>query len=621
MTRRRIAWIVATLAFVVAVGSPQRAHAAWVLQHTLTDPTPAEPGIFGYSVGAVGTNWLVGEPGFPSPSAYVLDGTTAAPLLELKDQSPPFPQTSFYFGTSVAAYGDDVLVGDPSHDAVLLFDGATGALLRTIANPTPAPPDSTTGQPTESFGWSVATLGTNVLVGDPEDGRRGVGTGAAYLIDPFGSPTGALVSDLPNPSPSFRAAFGNRMAVLGSDILVGSRGNASDLADQHGLVHLISGTTNTVVRTFTVPLPVTSTNAEFGYDVAAAGGNVLIGARSEAKAYLFAPNGTLLATYVDPDTTPPRFNAFGTAVASIGTRVLVAAPYSGRVHVFDAATAALVQTIQVTTGANSMDLAVIGSRFIVGAAGLVRIYAPCGDGVVQTGETCDDGNEVSGDGCDENCTVTACGNGVVTTGEVCDDGNVAPGDGCRADCTVEACGDGTVDPQEECDDGDTTSGDGCDENCRPTGCGNGVLTGSEVCDDGNLQAGDGCRANCTVEACGDGTTDPQEQCDDGNTDDGDGCDSNCRPTGCGNAIVNVGEQCDDGNGAGGDCCSATCSYEAPGQACTRFGNPGTCNGGGVCVPAAIPTLSEWGVILLAGLMLLAMIGRRTAWAPQRRRRR
>jgi len=59
--------------------------------------------------------------------------------------SNPKPSENANFGYSVAAVGDNILVGCPYDDtgardagAAYLFSGLTGKLLRTFSNPTPA---------------------------------------------------------------------------------------------------------------------------------------------------------------------------------------------------------------------------------------------------------------------------------------------------------------------------------------------------------------------------------------------------------------------------------------------------------------------------------------------------
>ncbi len=142
--------------------------------------------------------------------------------------------------------------------------------------------------------------------------------------------------------------------------------------------------------------------------------------------------------------------------------------------------------------------------------------AICGDGVrdhspLIGGEDCDDGNALAGDGCSAQClsegsvanarVYATCGNGILESGEDCEDeiGQINPaedGDGCSARCLNEGtrpCAAGAV---------------GC--------CGNRQVERGEDCDDGNLLNGDSCSSACLFEGasayapipsyCGDGIT-------------------------------------------------------------------------------------------------------------------
>ena len=184
--------------------------------------------------------------------------------------------------------------------------------------------------------------------------------------------------------------------------------------------------------------------------------------------------------------------------------------------------------------------------------------AYCGDGIFDpTDEDCDDGNLNDNDDCSNNCTA-GCGNGIVNTGEQCDDGNLNNNDACSNNCT-QGCGNGIVNAGEQCDDGNLNNNDDCSNNCTQ-GCGNGILNTGEVCD-GAADAACGpdgvCLADCTCEIpkgedCGNNVLDPDEECD-----------------GTANAACN-----------GADC-RANC----------------TCDDG------SIPTVSEWGLAILALLLL------------------
>ncbi|UCC30026.1 MAG: right-handed parallel beta-helix repeat-containing protein [Phycisphaerales bacterium] len=217
------------------------------------------------------------------------------------------------------------------------------------------------------------------------------------------------------------------------------------------------------------------------------------------------------------------------------------------------------------------------------------VEGTCGDGILDlVCEECDDGNTAHGDGCDENCILEVCGNGILQFNEECDDGpensDTEP-DACRTTCVLPSCGDGVVDTGEECDDGNTANGDGCDEDCILEVCGNGVLQFGEQCDNGPDNSDidpDACRTACVLPLCRDGVVDTGEECDDGS--ESAMCDADCTFAVCGDGTVNMtaGEECDDGKIQVGDGCDATCHIE----------------------PEVIPTVSEWGLIIM-GLVLLA----------------
>jgi hypothetical protein len=122
------------------------------------------------------------------------------------------------FGTAVGLFGDDVLVGSPDQEdgseAVYLFDGLTGALLRTFEDP-----DDDGG----AFGWSVAARGNLLVVGDlrhyePGHGRQGT----AYVLD---AATGAVIESLARLDPG-DSYFGRCTAWMG-DAIVSASANPS----------------------------------------------------------------------------------------------------------------------------------------------------------------------------------------------------------------------------------------------------------------------------------------------------------------------------------------------------------------------------------------------------------
>ena len=122
-------------------------------------------------------------------------GVVTAVGAPLQTYLNPTPAAGDNFGCSVAAVGNNALIGARYDDtgatdsgAAYLFDGSTGVRLRTFLNPTPAASDY--------FGSSVAAVGNNVLIGAYGDDTGASNAGAAYLFD--GS-TGTPTQDVPEP--------------------------------------------------------------------------------------------------------------------------------------------------------------------------------------------------------------------------------------------------------------------------------------------------------------------------------------------------------------------------------------------------------------------------------------
>ena len=117
----------------------------------------------------------------PRATAYEFEGdTTQADFGDLLlPIANPTSLADSDFGAAVAGDGNNVIVGAPTAEvggeigAVFLFDGTTGMRLTSIANPDPS---TTTG-----FGSAVATVGSNILIGSPNDNN---GACAAFLYAP-----------------------------------------------------------------------------------------------------------------------------------------------------------------------------------------------------------------------------------------------------------------------------------------------------------------------------------------------------------------------------------------------------------------------------------------------------
>ena len=303
------------------------------LLQTLRKPTPAvADDYFGHGVAIVGDTiyvaaWGVDLNGSNSGLVYAFDGTTGG--LQSTIQQPP-PCWGDNFGYALAAVGNDLLVGARNDNApyfragaAYLFDGSTGELLRTFLNPTPATGDY--------FGRSVAAVQgdaahDNVLIGAPFDDAGETDAGAAYLFD---SQTGDLLHTFLNPSPGTDDHFGDSVAGLGRNVVIGASLDDTKGTDA-GAAYLFDGQTGRLLRTFYSPA---TSRGRFGASVTAVGDKVLIGAPGDdvgatdaGAAYLFDPaTGELLETFSNP--TPDAGDQFGFCVAAEGEEVLISAPW------------------------------------------------------------------------------------------------------------------------------------------------------------------------------------------------------------------------------------------------------------------------------------------------------
>ena len=190
------------------------------LVRKLTEPTPGMNDQFGDSVAVSGTMVVVGaeDANGASGKVYVFNAATGALVSTLAE---PLSVQNDLFGQSVSVSGTTVVVGAPGNDTggnnagrAYVMDATTGAVLATLAEPTPAAGDL--------FGNSVAVSGTMIVVGAPGNSTSPNPNGKAYI---FSAATGALVATLAEPSPAANDLFGDSVAVSGTTVVVGALDN------------------------------------------------------------------------------------------------------------------------------------------------------------------------------------------------------------------------------------------------------------------------------------------------------------------------------------------------------------------------------------------------------------
>ena len=501
------------------------------------------------------------------------DGCSSTCQRELQN---PVSAAGDRFGHALASVGMNIVVGVPLHDQIAaidtglayLYSSTTFQPIRTFQNPTPNPGDE--------FGFTVAGVGQKVLIGAPYDGTAGPQAGAVYVFDAV---TGALLRTFLNPDGDGNKHFGWAIAPLDANTaLIGAPLDETGL-NGGGVVYLYNVGTGALTQVYLNPTP--AAHDDFGSALAVVGTNVLIGepghdipdsvftpgtADAGAVHVFDAASANLLKTI--PNPAPDQGDRFGQAVAAIGSDLVASAPHShaGAVYRINTTTGATLHAYLPSQPVGDDEFGT--SIAVVGgsklAVGAIRGDAPA---LANTGVVM----VFDGDTHALLQTIT----------------KAAPAVGDEFGWALTTTGSFIVvgAPQDDTVEVDS----GAVYFFPDNSCGNAVADPLEQCDDGNLVSGDGCDSNCALTACGNGVVTAPEQCDDGNNAAGDGCSPICGSEGaCGDGVQSSFEQCDDANLVSGDGCDANCTFTTCGNGVTAGPEQcdnGTSNGADLCCSA------------------------------------
>ena len=194
----------------------------WTGGHVRTYANPLPPGDGrGGPIALMPPGDVLAVMSVPGGSAvHMFDGVTGT---RMRTYTDPAPGTGSRFGASLATLGDEVLVGAPGdgEGAVHVF-GTFDSVLRSFRNPS--------GIPAQNFGVSVASTDGFVVVGAPDAAGQEDGQGTAWL---FNGPSGAVLSEIPNPSPDFEDFYGSPVVAVAGRAFITS---PSGRSDDHGAV-------------------------------------------------------------------------------------------------------------------------------------------------------------------------------------------------------------------------------------------------------------------------------------------------------------------------------------------------------------------------------------------------
>ncbi len=254
---------------------------------TIANPDPARGTGFGVSVASSGEQALIGLATVQDGGAmaYLYNGMSGE-LIRTYDKPKSRPEA--WQNRSVSMVGKHVLVGAPDETprraagagAAYLFDGSTGEIRHRLV--------TLKARSNDKFGHCVAAVGRNILVGAYLDDRAAVDSGAVYLFD---GETGELLRTFLDPERHPTDQFGYAVAGVGDDVLVGAFADDTGGQDS-GTVYLFDGKTGNLLHTYHNPEP--NPADWFGASVAATEDKVLVGAMYDdtggadvGAAYLF----------------------------------------------------------------------------------------------------------------------------------------------------------------------------------------------------------------------------------------------------------------------------------------------------------------------------------------------
>jgi len=393
-------------------------------------PVAGQGGIFGISVGAIGTDCAIGamlEPlgGTRLGNIHIFSSTTGQLERTIPNPDPADDGNSLY-GSAVGQFQGDLLAGAPGTPAggtVYLIRRSDGGVMRTFTHPAAPLPGagfgefaqgidgligigvelgeflqgeaflfddqgnvvqqffSPNGKPFGGFGVPIVLADGFLAMGAPDEDVNPTGAGRAYLFPlPQTQPLPDADFILESPTPATGGDFGFAVGIAGFDPVIAAPGENGG----RGNVHVFDGEDGSFADTVSSLNPVP--NGRFGHALSLNAALAAVGAPGEnggapgaGRAYLFSSlDGSPLLSFLS--NNPQTGGGFGFCVALAAANVVVGAPGedggapgAGRAYYFDCAIEDVLQTFEspnaIAGGQFGAGCAAIAFEVFVGAPG------------------------------------------------------------------------------------------------------------------------------------------------------------------------------------------------------------------------------------------------------------
>ena len=284
----------------------------WIQVDKLTASDAAFEDNFGISVGIAGDRLVVGaweddDQGSGTGSAYVYERDPSGNWLEVQKLVASDATANQYFGDSVAVVGDWLVVGAFGADDVGERSGATYVFERGVSGGWTEVDRLVASDPAalDYFGYSVAAAGDRVVVGAYGNDDHGERSGSAYVYEREGSGDWVEVDKLVPSDGAPDDNFGRSVGISGDLVVAGAFWDDDNGLDSGSAYVYEDDGSGDWVEMDKLRASDAAANALLGWSVAISGARVVASAFSDTNAGGVAAGAAYVFEIPSQDTTPP----------------------------------------------------------------------------------------------------------------------------------------------------------------------------------------------------------------------------------------------------------------------------------------------------------------------------